>query len=69
MGKGPVTAVPPMNTARPRDSDLSRDSLLPWLYSEPDWSTRRLRELDRTTAAFGGVGGRCSAVGTEGGRG
>ena len=65
MSEGPVTAVPPMGTAGSRDSELSRDSLLPWLYSELDRTARRRPgELDRATVAFGGVGGRCATAGT-----
>ena len=70
VSEGPVTAVPLMGTAGPRDSELSRNSLLPWLYSEPDRTARRgPGELDGATAAFGGVGGRCAAVGTGDGMG
>ena len=59
----PVTAVPLMIIAGFRASDLSRDSLVPWLYSELVRLTlRRLGEFNRETTAFRGVGGRCSAI-------
>jgi hypothetical protein len=57
-----------MTAAESTDWDVSRDLLVPWLYSEPDRSAGRgVGEFDRATEAFGGVGGRGSAVGTEGG--
>ena len=39
-------------------SDLSRDSLVPWLFSELEWSTwGRLGDVNRLTTAFGGARG------------
>ena len=58
FGEDLTSTVSSMTTSESGDSDLSRDSLVPWLFSELDKSTwGRLGDFNRLTTAFGGARG------------
>ena len=53
FGEDLTSTVSSMTTSESGVSDLSRDSLVPWLFSELEWSTwGRLGDFNRLTTAF-----------------